>query len=142
MTFRAVCTSAAIFFCLSLFLGAEYDQGLQEQIKEIQGHFPILKPEYFHDMSIVARKADDGGGCFGKNSCAAIFLATMNFSTKTLPLAAPADGIKPPRTEDCMVQRLRANQMGNFVTKMEQSVVAGPPDAKPKVSHGMDWRWK
>src|SRR5947209_16378507 len=90
---------------------------------------------------VNARKADAGGGCSGKNSCAAIFLATMNFSTETLPLAAPADGIKPPRTEDCMVQRLRANQMGNFVTKMEQSVVAGRR-AKPKVSHGMGWRWK
>ncbi len=42
-------------------LKADYAEGLQQQIQDIRSRFNTLHPEYFRDMSIVARKADDAG---------------------------------------------------------------------------------
>ncbi len=50
-------------FCLMLVWPAasraDYSEEIKAQIKEIEARSQVLKLEYFHDMAIVAHKADD-----------------------------------------------------------------------------------
>lgn len=51
--------TAILILCLSPAANAEYADQVRQQVKDTEAAFPEPNDAYFHDMGIIARKADD-----------------------------------------------------------------------------------
>lgn len=59
-TLFVIMISLAIGYCLNQAVAADYAAEIQDQIKAIQARYKETKDlKYFHDMAIIARKADE-----------------------------------------------------------------------------------